>query len=420
MKKTSDVVAMVIDTSGNYLSLAVRLTKEYKTVYYCIPWWIESYPKPNKTKIGEGIEGVEVVNNPWDVYDEIDFWIFPDVYTGSFQEFLKSQGEITWGSGNAEELELYRDVCKEQMAELGLPVNPWKKIVGFDALENHLKKNDNLWLKVNFWRGLFETRFHKNYELSKEELLVDRYNLAAIEDSIEFIVEDPIEDENGQPVLEQGYDGFTMRGTCPELWLSGCEVKDKAYAGQIKKYSDLSPLITQFNTAFAKKFKDYKYTGFLSLENRIVGKKSIMTDFTGRMPCPPGSIYLLIFKNLGEVMWAAANGEMVKPEAVKQFGVELLIESQWACNHAMTIYYPPKIADQIFLKKYKVKDGLCTIVPQQGGTSDVGSVAGIGDTLEAAIKSCQDSAALIEGTEISIHAHCLDAAQECLDMANKL
>ena len=416
MKATKDVVACVIDTAGNYVSLAARLVKEFKTVYYCIPAWQESYPTPNKSHIGEGIESLEVIDNPWDAYDEVDFWIFPDCYFGPFQEWLKAQGEITWGSGAAEELELYRDICKEQMAALKLPVNPWQKIVGFDALKDHLQKNKNVWVKLNKYRGLIETFFHKEYKLTEPELLDIECRLGSLKNDLEFIVELPIDD-----ALEQGYDGFTVDGKYPELWISGCEIKDKAYAGQIKKYSELSPLITDFNTAFAKTFKDYGYRGFMSLENRIQGKKSFMTDFTARMPCPPGSIYLNIFKNLGEIMWAGANGEMVSPVAVKQFGVELLMESQWACCHFLPVYFPDSIADQVRLKKYMVSDKICTVIPQPGsGTSDIGSVCGIGDTLEAAITSCRDAADQIEASDITIRGDCLDAAQECLDMANKL
>ncbi len=55
MKATKDVVACVIDTAGNYVSLAARLVKEFKTVYYCIPAWQESYPTPNKSHIGDGL-----------------------------------------------------------------------------------------------------------------------------------------------------------------------------------------------------------------------------------------------------------------------------------------------------------------------------------------------------------------------------
>jgi hypothetical protein len=416
MKDTKQVIAFVYDVGGNYVSLAARLSKEFKKVYYQAGEFVDAYPLPNKIKIGEGIEGVEVVDNWSDVFDEIDLWVFPDCYRGPFQEWLKAQGEITWGSGAAEELELYRDICKEQMTALGLPVNSWKKIVGFDALKEYLQKNKNVWVKLNHWRGLIETFFHKEYKLTEPELLDIECRLGSLKNDLDFIVEQPIDN-----ALEQGYDGFSVDGKYPELWLSGCEIKDKAYAGQIKKYSELSPLITDFNLAFAKTFKDYGYRGFMSLENRIQGKKSFMTDFTARMPCPPGSIYLNIFKNLGEIMWAGANGEMATVFPVKQFGVELLIESQWACNHFLPIYYPDKIADQVKLKKYMVNDGICTVIPQPGcGTSDVGSVCGLGDTLEAACKSACDAAALVEGAEVVIRCDCLDGAAEALEMANKL
>jgi hypothetical protein len=415
MKQTKDITACVVDTCGNYVSFADRLSKEYKHVYYVNQDWREAYPLPNKTAIGQGIEGLEVIRDFHTVIDETDFFVFPDVYYGETQEWLKSQGEITFGSGRYEDLELYRDFCKQQMKKNGLPVNEYDVVKGFSALKDYLKKTDDVWVKLNEWRGLIETFHHVNYDLSEDELLEIEYKLGPNKEDVTFVIEEPIDN-----ALEQGYDGITMDGTQPELWISGCEIKDKAYAGQIKPYSELSPLITDFLTAFAKDFKKYQYRGFISLENRIQGKKSFMTDFTARVPCPPGELYLEIFKNLGEVIWCAANGEMVKPEAVKQFGVELLIESQFSTTRPMKIYYPDKIANQVKLKKYRIVDGVRSIIPQTGATNDIGAVVGIGDTLEAAIKSVRDAADQIEGCDITIRQDTLDGAAEALVEAQKL
>jgi len=408
MKDTKEVTAIVIDTSGNYISLAERLSREFKTVYYCIPSWVDSYPNPNKTNIGLGIESITVVENPFDVYDEIDFWIFPDTYYGAFQEFLRSQGEITWGSGAAEELELYRHLIKEQMSEFGLPVGKWELIDGMTALREHLIKNENRWIKPNKWRGLIETFFSETYDLVKPQLDDIEYNKGIDAEQIEFISEEPIE------AVEMGYDGFTIDGKYPAEWISGAEWKDKAYIGQWRKYSELPKVLTEFNEKFSGMFKEYGYRGFFSLENRIAGKKSYMTDFTARMPCPPGAIYLELIENLGALMWAGANGDIIPAKPLAKFGIELLIESDWAKRHNCSIYFPKEAAQFVKLKKNMLKDGVNQIVPIAYGTSDIGSIVGLGDTLEQAKKAVLHIAEVIKGTEICIRTDALNDAENAL------
>ena len=412
MKDIKQIVAMVIDTSGNYVSLAERLAREYKTVYYCIPSWVDSYPYPNKTNVGMGIDNITIVENPFDVYDEIDFWIFPDTYYGSFQEFLKAQGELTWGSGAAEELELLRHLLKEEMKGLGLPVGKYELIEGMTNLRLYLQKHENVWVKVNKWRGLIETFFSKNYELVKPQLDDIEFNKGIDADLIEFVCEDTLDG------IEIGYDGFTVDGKYPEEWLSGVECKDKAYVGQWKKYSALPTSLTEFNTKFASSFKEYGYRGFFSLENRIVKGKSYMTDFTARMPCPPGEIYLELIDNLGEVMWAGANGQVIPAKPIAKFGIELLIESQWAVKHNCAIYFPKEAAQFVKLKRNMIKDGINQIVPIAFEMYDIGSIVGLGDTIEQAKKAVLHIAEVIEGTKIQIHTEALDNAEEIFNAAH--
>lgn len=410
MKDAKQITAMIVDTSGGYVALAERLAKEFKEVFYCNPSWVARYPNPNLINIGLGIESITVVENPFDVYDKIDFWIFPDTYYGAFQEFLKSQGEITWGSGAAEELELQRDIIKKEMRSLGLPVGKWDLIEGMTALREYLQKNENKWVKVNKWRGLIETFFSENYDLVKPELDDIEYNKGIDAELIEFICEEPIEGD------EMGYDGYTVDGKYPPAWLSGAEDKDKVYVGHWVNYSDLPSTITEFNDKFSKNFKEYGYRGFFSLENRIAtkDKKSYMTDFTARMPCPPGAIYLEMIKNLGALMWAAANGEMIPAIVAAQFGIELLIESNWAITHTCAVHYPKEVSQFVKLKQYRIKDGVQEIVPIAYGTNDIGSIVGLGDSIEQAKKSVLHVAEVIKGTEICIRTDALDDAENAL------
>ena len=77
MKDTKDVSCCVIDNGGSYFSLAQRLTKEYKTVFYTNPSWVDPYPLMNKAYIGYGYDELEVVSSPFEIYDQVNLWIFP-------------------------------------------------------------------------------------------------------------------------------------------------------------------------------------------------------------------------------------------------------------------------------------------------------------------------------------------------------
>ena len=415
MKSASDVICCVLDTGGNYVALAQRLGKEYKHVYYTCPSWVDAYPRMNKPHVGYGLEGIEIIDSPWPVFSDIDLWVFPDCFYGPLQEFLISQGEIVWGSRNGEELELYRDALKDHMKELGLPVNDYKTITGFENLKNYLKKNEDVFVKINKWRGTVETFYSKNWVMIKPEIDEIEHHLEGLGDLIEFIAEQPIHD-----AVEIGYDGWTIDGQYPTSTLTGCEIKDKAYAGEFKPYSSQSPLVTDFNTKMADTFKKYGYRGFFSTEIRVLDKTPYMIDFTARVPCPPGEIYLELYKNLGEIMWAGANGILVDPVATGKFGVELLMESEWACHHFQPIYFPDKYASNVKLKKNMIMDGNHYCIPQPYESNDIGGIVGIGDTLEEAVNKVLEVADSIEGNGICIHQEALECAQEELDKFNSI
>lgn len=417
MKPTKDVVACIIDTGGNYIALAVRLSNEYKTVYYCNMSWQDPYPRPNKAMIGSGIDKIEVVTSPWLVFNEIDVWIFPDVYFGDFQEWLVDQGEKVWGSRSGEELELDRELLKEHMTKLKLPVNKWEVILGLNNLRLYLEDNPNVWVKPIMWRGIGETFYSKNSILSKPTLDTMQYENGDMAEFLDFLVEQPINN-----ALEVGYDGYSIDGVCPDAWLSGPEVKDKAYVCSWKKYSDLPKSITDFNNAMKDTMKKYGYRGFFSLENRIINGKSYMMDFTARVPDPPGPLMLIMVPNLGERIWAGANGEMVSGDPAKKFGCQLLMDSEAAEKQVQNVYYPDDIADFVMLKKcFKIDKGAYGIIPNPSyGTSDIGSIVGAGDTLEAAKDKVLSVADKIEGAGITIRKDALEDAQEAFDEYEKI
>jgi hypothetical protein len=362
----------------------------------------------NKAYIGYGYDELEVVSSPFEIYDQVNLWIFPDTYQGPFIEWLRDKGEIVWGAGQEQELEIERDILKKHMEKLELPVNQWKKIIGLDKLREFLFDNDNVYVKINKWRGSCESFFSKNYRLIEPELNELEYRLGPLAQLLEFVVEQPID-----PAVEVGYDGYCVDGKYPEEWISGPEIKDKAYVGKVIPYKNLSPLITNYNEAMASTFKNYGYRNFLSTEVRIDESQTpYMIDATHRMPCPPGSIYLELIENLGEIIWSGANGEITKGKFKAQYGVELLMESEWAIHNFQAIYYPKEYESNIKLKKACCIDNTYYIIPQSYGSSDIGSIVTINNDLQKAIDEIKVIADTIEGNGITIRKDCLDTAIE--------
>ena len=406
MKPVGDIVACVID-SGSYMAQAVRLGKEFRHVYYCNMSWQDAYPKINKPAIGTGYPEIEVIDSPWPVFSNVDFWVFPDTYFGPFQQWLVDQGEIVWGSRLGEEMELDRGDFKKHMADIGLPVNPYQIIHGFENLKVYLQEHDDVYVKISKWRGTVETFYSKNWALVKPEVDEIEHHLEGLGDMLEYIVEASIPD-----AVEIGYDGWNIDGKFPAISLAGVEIKDKAYCGRVTPYTSLSPMVTSVNDKIVQTLQQYSYRGFVSTEIRVKDNTPYLIDMTCRNPCPPGDIYLELIENLGEVMWAGANGEMAEPKYKAQYGVELLIESQWSEHHFQPVYFPPEAESWVKLKKCMVKDGVHWIIPQLYESSDCGAIVGLGDTLDEAITNCKEVADAIEGNGLSIRQDSFDTAEE--------
>ncbi len=263
MSDVSDKTVMVVD-NGLFCEMAVRLARDFGKVYYFCPW-VDAFPRMNKAMIGHGLEGIEVVDDIFGPhFDDISVFAFPDVYFGELQVWLESEGRLVWGARMGEEMELERDSMKELMKDIGLPVGPWSKVKGMDALREYLKANPKQYVKVNKWRGLMETFYAKDYKSVEPKLDEVEYNLGEFKKIIDFIVEKDLTDK-----VEIGVDGYTVDGKFPSKLLAGIEVKDRGYIGVFKDYSDLPKEMTDFDKAISPTLKNYGYRGFYSTEIRV-------------------------------------------------------------------------------------------------------------------------------------------------------
>lgn len=398
---------------GLFASWAAKLTEYFGRVLYYCPFK-SAFPRSQQYVIGTGLEGVERVTNFWDHVHQADIFFFPDVYDGDLQVHLRQMGKPVWGAAKGEELELMRWQTKMFLKkDLHLPVQPVERIIGVQALRDHLMDSENKYVKISLLRGDFETFHHNNYELSEPILDDIEQKLGPYKDSKEFIVEDAIDD-----AVEVGYDGFTIDGEFPDPAFFGYEIKDVAFIGAVRPYAKLPKPVRQVNEALAPVFEAYSYRGFWSSELRVPKDgKPYLTDPCCRAGSPPSELYQELFRNWGEIIWAGAHGELVAPEPVARYGVEVLIHSQWADQHWQALYVEPEVRKWVKLRNLCQVEDTLYVAPQVVGLPEIGAVVAVDDSLLGAIKKVKDYCNMVTGYTIELNLERVAEAVQVIQQA---
>lgn len=394
-----------------FVSLAERLARDFGRTYLHVPF-AGSFPTMNHGMTGYGLPGVELVDDVFGPhFEHVDLFVFPDLYNAALQIQLESMGKRVWGNRNAEELEIHRELCKEKMEEMGLPVQPWRICHGIDELRAHLKAKPNQHVKINRWRGVTETFFSPGYDVVEPKVNAIAHNLGAFGSVLDFIVEDDLPDR-----VEVGVDTYCIDGAYPDATLFGIEVKDCGYVGKMVKWSGIPEPLRRWNEAFAPLFAEYGMRGSVSNEIRIgQDKVPFMVDATIRAPCPPSELWQEMFTNLAEIMWSGAGGDLVEPIPAGEWGVEIVLKSGWAENNWQPVLYPEKFVNQIKLFNSVMVAGVRYVVPQDDDMTEIGAVVGWGDTIETALNHAREAGEAIEGYGIKFSLDAADKAQEHID-----
>jgi hypothetical protein len=362
--------------------------------------------------IGQGVPGIEWVEDIFDVKDKADLFCFPDCYSGPLQEhFAEDLEKRVFGSKRGDDLELYREASKQHFEKLKLPVGKYKVIYGLEELRKYLKSHENQYVKIEVTRGDMESFHAKNYRLIEPKLDELDHNLGALTKVQKFIVEDAIDD-----AVETGIDTYSIDGQYPDKAMVGIEIKDKGYIALIKEYKKLPKVITEFTEAIAPTLQQYKYRNFFSTENRVKkDKTSYMNDFCARMGSPPSELYLYMLKNLPDIVWYGAEGELVNPIYSKPFGAEVLIQSAWADKNWQAVEFPKEIDDNVKLRNLSVIKDKYYAMPQAVSIPEIGAVVADGNTIEEAIKKVKEYCDQVEGYYLEMFCDSLDKAQEELE-----
>jgi len=409
---------LVID-NGACVDLARILSKNFDKVYYFTEWSQGGFPPIDSYYIGRGIPEITKIDSLEEAISslEIDLFIFTDVYTGQKQLHLLSLGKIVYGDRLAEDLELYRDKSRDLLTNLGLPVNPYEKIIGMSALREYLKIHDDQWVKINKLRGLTETFHSPDYDLIEPFLDTLEQKLGGRKDDFLFLVEPSFKEE----MVEVGLDVQIVDGKYPDVVMGGIEIKDCGYCCVVRNYRDFPECMTIVTDKLSEAFKDVR--GSFSDEIRINEKhESYMIDFTCRQPFPPSALQWLMYKNIAEIYLKTAQGQICNPEFDDPYGVEIIITSDWAENNWQPIRIPKSVRENVFLKNYTKKEGrddIYYVIPQSFGLKEIGSVVASGKTIEEAINNVNKICDEIKGIKIHLNTEALDKAQMEMDKLDK-
>lgn len=396
----------VID-NGAFLETAVMLSKAFGKTYYVTPW-VNAFPRSNDAMIGVGIPGLTRIDSVFDVVDDTDLFVFPDVGDGPLQVHLEGLGKRVWGSRMGEELEFQREKTKRFLAKIGLHVGEWQSVKGLDALRTFLKENPEQWVKVDKFRGDFETFHAPDYKQIETRLDEIEQILGVRKHGTRFVVERNIPD-----AVEIAFDGYTVDGRFPKHSVCGIEIKDAGYVGKYIPYERVPTPLREINEKLAPALEGYRYRNFFACEARITkDHRAWIIDPCCRSSSPPGDMLLNMYTNLPEVFWEGSNGKLVEPQVLGKWCAELLIHFAGDGKAWRAVDFPDKIRDHIKLRAAARIEGRYYMIPQVTGPQMVGAACGIGSTLQEAMEQAKEYAAQVKGYLFASEPHSLDQAAE--------
>ncbi len=412
MTDLSSKTALVVD-HGLFIPLAHRLAKNgFGRVLYYSPWE-EGFSKIYRAILGDGYGDIERCEDIWEVKDQVDCFVFPDVGMDGLQLELEAQGKRVWGSRGASNLELDRPLLLKTLYELGLDVPKYQRVVGIENLRAHLKDRENVYIKISKYRGMLETCHWRSWEQDKWMLDAWAVKFGPVGDYFPFLVFDAIDTP-----LEIGADTYCVDGQWPALMLNGIEAKDKGYFSAVTERQDMPEEVSHILEAFGPVLGKYRYRNEFSMEARVTDDSVFFIDPTCRGGLPSTGSQLDLWENFPQIVWHGAAGELVDPEPAAQFSMECILTMKGTPSSWCVTEVPKELQEAM-----KVA-GCCEIgeqtcfPPDEEQERAIGWLVAIGDSPEETLEELKRLAAMVpDGVTANVEALAdviqeVDTAQE--------
>jgi hypothetical protein len=161
----------------------------------------------------------------------------------------------------------------------------------------------------------------------------------------------------------------------------------------------------------APALKKYGYKNFFAVESRITADGTPwIIDPCCRQGSPPSEMLLNLYTNLPDIFWYGAEGECIDPVPAGEWGAELMLHSAWAENEWQPVQFPDGDRDAVKLRNCTRIDGEYNVMPGTVGTTEVGAVVAVGDTMDEAVKRCCDVAERVQGYYLDVEPEALEKA----------
>lgn len=375
---------------GLFLPLAHELSKAYKRVLYFNAAWVDGFPSLNKCIIGDGYPEIEVIEDYWPLKNEIDLFIFPDLYHAGEQLELESQGKAVWGSRDGDKMEIYRPRFLWALHESMLEVPPYQKVIGIANLRDYLKDKEDCYIKISKFRGTIETQHWRDW--SQDEGILDEWavELGAAKDLMPFLVFDAIDTD-----IEVGLDTYCIDGAYPDSMLVGYEHKDKGYFGAVTPASEIPKQLADVNAAFAPELSEHRYRNLISSEVRIKGEHFYFIDPTRRFPCPGSGSQMKLYANLPDIIWRGAQGELVQPEWSAKFASECVLTAKGEPRSWRIVDFPYTLRESLMCGRSCFIDGRTCWPPNEVFGDVIGWLVNTADTPKDCIQGMLDKVNLL-------------------------
>lgn len=385
--------------SGLFVHIAQCMAEKFGKVYYCGPSE-KVMCKLEDSIIGDGFKGITRIDSLWDVEDECDVFVFPDTGFAAEQKKLVREGRPVFGHHGADELEWNKGLFLETLEELGMAVPPHEVIEGLDKLRDYLKDKEDLYIKISKYRGDWETFHWRNWTLDRAHLDCAAYRLGPVANLITFYVFDKIDSK-----VEDGIDTICIDGNWPNRVLHAMECKDKSLLGAMQDMADISEEIRGVNETFGPKLAEYGYRGPFSTEVRLADEVYFI-DPTCRFGSPPSQLQTKLITNLPEMVYAAANGQIVEPESEHDFGAQVLITTDREKEEWCSFDMPTELKDWVRAAFSCNVDGVFTIAPNIL-ENWAGWLIATGDTIEEVIDTLKERKELLPaGFDVDLSSLC--------------
>jgi len=396
--------------NGLFQELARTLTNSFGKVYYTSPW-VTDYPVSYHTELGEGFSEYERIADIWGIIDDVDLFVFPDIYQGSLQEYLASRGKRVFGSRNGDELELYRKESKAYFKTLDLPQGDYEVVKGMTALRRYIKSRDKekLWIKISLTRGDTETFCAEGYDMVKNRLDDLQARFGPTAEYREFIVDDHLPD-----TFDLAIDTYCIDGKFPSRSLLGNEQKDEGYIGVVKDWKKMPPKLVDVYEKLSPTLGEYGYRNFFAVECRTGKDNLYVSDPCMRVGSPIFELELNMITNLPEIIWEGSAGNLVDPEYKGKYGFEVILQSQWVNEHPLLVQFPENYRDQIkFRYATQFPDGLW-IMPQRQGPA-FGSIVSYGESIDDCVAEVTEISEQIKGIQVESFTGSADKLKKNLE-----